>query len=107
MNIWQNMQKLREHVLETDGCYRWLGQKSSKGYGRIRFAPNHEERANRVSYEVYVGEIPEGMMVCHSCDNPECTNPGHLFLGTARDNMLDRMDKGRYQPVRQSDGKFA
>lgn len=50
---------------------------------------------HRVAYEVYVGPIPEGLWVLHSCDNPRCHRPKHLFLGTRRDNILDMIAKGR------------
>lgn len=101
----QLIERLRQHTVEQNGCWCWTGRKSSKGYGKI--VVNHKElRAHRVSYEVYVCEIPSGMMVCHRCDNPCCTNPDHLFLGTARDNSVDRVQKGRFSPDRDLVGRF-
>jgi hypothetical protein len=66
------------------------------GYGVIRYA-GRVQKAHRVSYTLNNSPIPDGMMVCHSCDNPSCVRPDHLFLGTQQDNMDDRMAKGRYQ----------
>jgi hypothetical protein len=53
------------------------------------------DRAHRASYRISVGPIPPGILVCHKCDNPICVRPDHLFLGTARDNNVDRANKGR------------
>jgi hypothetical protein len=51
--------------------------------------------AHRVAYELFVGPVPDGMFVCHRCDNPPCCNPAHLFIGTAKDNAVDSSNKER------------
>lgn len=75
-------------------CWTWTAACDRKGYGRMRF-PRRHEGAHRVSWELTNGPIPEGMFVCHRCDNPPCVRPDHLFLGSHRDNMADMFAKGR------------
>lgn len=79
-------------------CWNWIGNLAA-GYGRIQL-PNAKSGgkgvgAHRVSYRVFVGQIPNGFFVCHRCDNPRCINPKHLFLGTPKDNTQDCIRKGR------------
>lgn len=77
-------------------CWAWTGRKDAFGYGVVQLGRGEPRTgAHRVSWELHVGPIPEGMQVLHHCDNPECTNPSHLFLGTPLDNMLDASAKGR------------
>jgi len=71
-------------------CWEWLASTHKDGYGRFR-----NGLAHRVSWKLSKGEIPQGMYVCHRCDNPLCCNPSHLFLGTQADNMSDMVNKGR------------
>lgn len=80
------------------GCWIWVGQTSSRGYGRYRPSGDFKRQrfqAHRYSYEYYVGKIPEGMIVCHKCDEPLCVNPKHMFIGTSKDNAQDMSKKGR------------
>lgn len=77
-------------VEKTTGCWKWHGAKS-QGYGYLTVGGRNAGlmRAHRLSYMIHNGKIPDGLMVLHSCDNPECTNPDHLRVGTHADNMDD------------------
>jgi hypothetical protein len=75
-------------------CWEWTGARHPQGYGLIRTMTGMN-RAHRVSYEISNGAIPTGLMVRHKCDNPSCVNPEHLAIGTALDNVHDRVARGR------------
>jgi len=85
----------RAIVIDADGCWVWQGcPRGSNGYGSIK-VDGKRIPAHRYSYMLYFGEIPKGLLVCHTCDFPLCVNPSHLFVGTHADNMKDMVFKGR------------
>lgn len=82
-------------VTKGDGCWEWHGARFKQGYGILTIG-GKSLLAHRVSVELSTGKpIPEGMLVCHHCDNPPCVRPDHLFVGTDGDNVRDCVQKGR------------
>jgi hypothetical protein len=76
------------------GCICWHGYTNHKGYGLIKYG-GKDRSIHRVIYEAQVGDIPKDMHVLHTCDNRRCVNRYHLFLGTNRDNIDDKIRKDR------------
>lgn len=96
-------------VGNPDQCWPYTGGKSEHGYGRFQWEDGRPRLAHRVAYELAAGKSAGRKFVCHSCDNPPCCNPKHLWLGTAIDNNADRHAKGRTRTAtrRGEDAKHA
>lgn len=91
------------------GCWEWTGCRDGDGYGSfkgdVRGIPY--QRAHRFSYALHKGDVPKGMHVCHTCDNPSCVNPDHLWIGTNRENMHDKIAKNRHNIRKGEDNAHA
>ena len=93
------MKTIAQRVLESasfspTGCILWTTGTNNKGYGKFKLNGAYH-LAHRASYTAFVGPIPKGLLVCHTCDVRRCIRPDHLFCGTATDNNRDMMAKGR------------
>ena len=110
------IQRLLSKSKWENGCLVWYGAKDTDGYGFISIN-NKLKRVHRVVWEMFDDEIPEGIQVLHTCDNPPCIYLSHLFLGTQSDNLKDAVNKGRLNlsecgkkrsenALRASNGKF-
>lgn len=89
------LERFMEKVHKTDSCWIWVGGKNAKGYGSFG-GDEGVKSAHRYSWLLHKGAIPSGLHVLHTCDNPPCVNPSHLWLGTNKDNTNDKVKKGRH-----------
>ena len=86
----ERIQRFLEKVERRGDCWRWKASKHLNGYGLFQ-----TQYAHRASFQLFKGPIPDGLCVCHSCDQPDCVNPAHLWVGTKKDNSNDMARKGR------------
>lgn len=104
---WSLLDKLLYNIRinEQTDCWEWQGGTNNIGYGMIR-DDKRMRTTHRVSYEEHNNtKIPKYMCVCHSCDNPLCVNPQHLWLGTRKDNIQDMIKKGRGKQYGMTPGR--
>lgn len=99
-NFWKNVKESDVNFCEGTPCWEWQAYTRDDGYARMGIGKScKKELCHRVSWVLHNGEINDGLLVCHKCDNPKCVNPKHLFLGTHLDNALDKISKGRDNPA--------
>lgn len=96
----RDIARFEAKFVKVDGCWNWTASRRH-GYGQFSLGGvlGTMEQAHRVAYTLYIGVIPDGMCILHSCDNPSCVNPQHLWVGSRADNNMDRDQKDRCKPA--------
>lgn len=95
----RDLKRFWSKVNRTSHCWIWTASLDGRGYGKFvmwRDGKHTYYIAPRIAWQISNGPVPEGMQVCHKCDNPKCVRIGHLFLGSAVDNAKDMLRKGRF-----------
>lgn len=101
----EEVRRFSGRLVRTSECWLWPGKKASDGYGRVWTRAHGFVLAHRLAYTVWREPIPDGLRICHHCDNPPCCNPSHLFVGTQLRNIRDMVAKGRQRGARGSRNK--
>lgn len=97
--IGQRLEKFSDRSGGAESCWPFMGKRDKDGYGRMQ-VNGKSTPAARVMWMHTNGPIAEGMFVCHKCDNPSCINPDHLFIGTPRENNMDKVRKNRQSRIK-------
>ena len=83
-----------DKVDKTDTCWLWQASKDKHGYGQLTYHGRHR-MAHHVAFELTHGAVPDGLVICHTCDTPGCVNPDHLYAGTHKQNTADMLERKR------------